>query len=787
MAAMFRAPIVTATAIGWRQVFGFGQCGSSNDDRFWARVRASQLSMLNRYVPFNVALMAINLGALVWMLRDAVDPGFVAGWSAIMSGLAALWMARWARSRSVPEAETATPREFWSISAEVASFGMVWGALMFHMLPLVDVEVQTVMVLLSATAMGACSFAAVMLPVCGGVLVLSIAGLTLAGLPAGSPLSSPMVWLAFASLAVLALRGILVTSFAMMARLRTQTENAEATEVIGLLLGEFEAHGSDWLIEVDVNGGLQHISPRLCEVAGRSREALLGQPLHSLLGPDQRDTAVRGAKRAMIRHFERRVPFRDFIVPVAVGEELRWWSLTGTPKFDVQGEFAGFRGVGCDVSEARRASDRIAELARFDPLTGLANRALIRSSIAEELGSAARGGGQFALLFIDLDRFKQVNDSLGYHAGDVLLREVAVRLRDVAGASPRIGRLGGDEFAIVMSSCTARRADRLAKSVVEALSRPFLIEDHGVSIGASVGYALGPGDGDSVDTLLRAADLALYEVKGNGRGAACRFVPEIKLRAQERRELEADLAQALDRGELSLAFQPIVEAADERIVGFEALLRWTHPRLGMIPPIKFIPVAEDTGLICRIGDWVIQEACKWAARWPQDIRIAVNLSALQFDDVNLPRTIRNALIASDIAPDRLELEITESVFLNDRPATAAMIARLRALGIRFALDDFGTGYSSLGYLRKADFSRIKIDRSFVQRAASDEGESTAIIQAIVSLATSLGMATTAEGTETRAEFEACRALGCGQIQGYLFGRPMPPEDATALVTLRVAA
>ena len=252
-------------------------------------------------------------------------------------------------------------------------------------------------------------------------------------------------------------------------------------------------------------------------------------------------------------------------------------------------------------------------------------------------------------------------------------------------------------------------------------------------------------------------------------------------RAVERRALEHDLARALDRGELSLAFQPIVDAADERIVGFEALLRWTHPTLGNVPPAKFIPVAEDTGLIVRIGAWVIEQALACAARWPAHLGLAVNLSALQFDDPRLPDTIARALARHGIAPERLELEITESVFLNERPATAAMIARLKALGVRFALDDFGTGYSSLGYLRKAEFSRIKIDRSFVQRAAADESESTAIIQAIVALAANLGMTTTAEGTETRAEFEACRALGCGQVQGYLFGRPMSAADADALV------
>lgn len=418
---------------------------------------------------------------------------------------------------------------------------------------------------------------------------------------------------------------------------------------------------------------------------------------------------------------------------------------------------------------------------RFDPLTGLANRALLR----EIIGAALDGSG-CALLFIDLERFKTVNEVLGHAAGDTILRAVAARLRALAGPAATVGRLGGDQFAVVLAPANPRRAVQLASHIVAELGRPEPVAGQPVTIKARVGYAFGPQDGDTVDALLRAADLALHEVKGSRRSVACRYAPALQQRAAHRRALEVDLEGALGRGELSLAFQPIVEAADESIVGFEALLRWTHPELGDIPPMKFIPVAERTGQIVRIGAWVLREACAWVARCPDHIRVAVNLSALQFEDPALPATIAAALDEHGIAPERLELEITESVFLNENPATRAMMGRLKAMGLRFALDDFGTGYSALGYLRRSDFSRIKIDRSFVQRAAAAETESTAIIQAIVALAASLGMATTAEGTETRAEFEACRMLGCGQVQGYLFGRPMRGDAATALIELQAA-
>ncbi|PZN93650.1 MAG: diguanylate cyclase [Alphaproteobacteria bacterium] len=773
---MFRPPIAVTSAIGWRQVFGFGQ----GADPFFARVRAAQLQALNRYVPFNVTLMTINIAAMIWSMRAAAEFDFLLGWGALMGGLALLWTLRFRGVARRGDAIEASREMFWSVSAEVGAFGVCWAALVLHMLPLAALDAQALLVLLSLTAMGACGFAAAVMPVCGIALVTVIGTATVAAIPPGSPLASPMVALAFLTFALLIVRGVIVTSFAMMARMRTQSDLTERTEVVRLLLNEFEANGSDWLIEVDTEARLTHVSPRLADVAKRPREALLGQPLLALLG-DERHREGRASVKALTNSFIARRAFRDITIPVAVAGETRWWALSGTPKIDGSGQFSGFRGVGRDVTEVRRSHERIAQLARFDPLTGLANRALFREALDDALARATRTQKCCALLFIDLDRFKAVNDTMGHSVGDKLLREAAGRLRDAVGGGATVARLGGDEFAVMLPEAQPRRAEAVAHSIVEALARPFEIDGQLVGIGGSVGYALGPADGASVDRLLKSADLALYEVKSNGRGAACRYVPEIRERADERRALEADLAQALDRGELSLAFQPVVEAADEHIVGFEALLRWTHPTLGNIPPTKFIPVAEDTGLIIPIGHWVIRTACAWAARWPSDIRIAVNLSPAQIDDPALIAVVEAALADNKLDPARLELEITESLFLNEKAATIEKLAALKAIGVRFALDDFGTGYSSLGYLHKAAFSRIKIDRSFVSRATQSNGEASAIISAIVNLAHSLDMATTAEGTETRAEFEAIRALGCEQVQGYLFGRPMPPEAATALV------
>ncbi len=786
MSVMFKPPTIVTAPIGWWQVFGFAQ----GHDPFFARARAAQLQALNRYVPFNTALMALNVTALLVTLDGIADPGFLISWGLVMAGLALLWTLRFLRIRQRGEATEASPALFWTVTAEVVAFGAGWTAMLVHLLPHAGVETQALLLLLSVTAMGACGFAAAVMPVCAMLLVAIIGGGAVLAIPTGSPLAMPAIMLAFATFAALIIRGVIVTSFAMMARMRTQTELGDRNEVVRLLLNEFEANGSDWLIEVDDQGRLTHVSPRLADVARRPRADLLGQPLLSLLGKEKRGEA-RAAVRALAATFESRRAFRDISVPVDVGGETRWWALSGTPKTDVTGRFSGYRGVGRDVTEARRSHDRIAQLARFDPLTGLANRALFREALEDALARAARTGKSCALLFIDLDRFKAVNDTLGHSAGDRLLRETAGRLRDAIGGGATIARLGGDEFAVMLPDASSRRADAVAAAIVARLAQPFDLDGHAATVGASVGYALGPGDGASVETLLKSADLALYEVKTNGRGAACRYQPAIRERADERRALEVDLALALERGELSLAFQPVVEASDEHIVGFEALLRWTHPVRGNIPPVTFIPIAEATGLIIPIGEWVIETACAWAARWPAHVRVAVNLSPAQIDDPQLITTVQAALARNDLDPERLELEITESLFLNEKPATLSTLAALRGLGISFALDDFGTGYSSLGYLQKASFSRIKIDRSFVSRATQPGSEAGAIIQAIVNLAHSLDMVTIAEGTETREEFERCRALGCEQVQGYLFGKPMPPEEATALVRpvvkLRIAA
>lgn len=766
MSVMFRPPSLASQAIGWKQVFGFGH----GTDPFFARVRAAQLAAMNRYVPFNVTLVMVNVLMLVNVMGRHPEHVFMSVWATILGGLSALWILRFRRVKAQGVHDTASALQFWMITLEVLSFGILWAVMSVVMASDASSAGQGLILLLSIVAMGACGFATAVMPVCG-ILSTSFIGLgIMVALPADSLVYTPPVMVALATYWLVIVRGIVVTSFALMARMRAQEALREQGEVVRLLLHEFEANGSDFLFEVDEHGCLTHVSKRLCDVAQRERGWLFGRPLSALMADDD-DAQARGLRHS----FMQQGAFRDVVLSVVVGGEVRWWAFSGTPKFDAAGQFSGFRGVGRDVTEVKRSQERIAMLARFDPLTGLANRTLFHDRFEAMLGGNA---ASCVLLLVDLDYFKRVNDSLGHAVGDLLLIEVAARLREVAG-SAMVARLGGDEFAVLIEADEAAGA-ALATMLVARMGEPFVVDSHQLQIGVSLGWALATADGDDVEGLLKCAGLVLYEAKSAGRGRALRFAPALRVRAEERQAIEKALVGAMAADQFSLAFQPVVCAADERIVSFEALLRWEHPVLGRVGPDRFISIAEETGLIVPIGHWVIREALRWAAHWPDHISVAVNLSPAQMDDDLLIPVIKAALEEFGIAAERLELEITERLFMVETPAMATRMKALNALGIRFALDDFGTGYSAMGYLQKAAFSRIKIDRSFVSRAGLGT-EASAIIAAIVHLAQSLGMVTTAEGTETRAEFELCRDLGCEQMQGYFFGRPMPPEDATALV------
>jgi diguanylate cyclase (GGDEF)-like protein len=443
-------------------------------------------------------------------------------------------------------------------------------------------------------------------------------------------------------------------------------------------------------------------------------------------------------------------------------------------------EDGGWVSTHEDVTERRRAEARIRHMARHDALTDLANRSLLKERIEVALARRAESES-FAVLCLDLDRFKSVNDTLGHPVGDALLKAVAARLQDCVGRDDTLARFGGDEFAIVqMSSAQPQAATALAQKVIAALSEPFTIEGHQILIGCSVGIALAPADGADADQLLKNGDMALYRVKGEGRGACRFFEPEMDARMQARRLLELDLRRALQNGDFELHYQPVVNLGTNEVTSFEALLRWRHPQRGMVSPADFIPLAEEIGLIVPLGEWVLRRACTDAATWPDSIKVAVNLSPAQFKSRRLLESVITALAVSKLSANRLELEITEGVLLDDHDTTLAILHQLRGFGVRIAMDDFGTGYSSLSYLRSFPFDKIKIDSSFI-RTIADEDSSLAIIRAVTGLSTSLGMMTTAEGVETEEQLARVRAEGCTEVQGFIFSAARPSDEVMELV------
>jgi diguanylate cyclase (GGDEF)-like protein/PAS domain S-box-containing protein len=556
----------------------------------------------------------------------------------------------------------------------------------------------------------------------------------------------------------------------------------EKEAVVSLLLREFEENEADWLWEVDPARRLRSVSPRFAFALGRSQADVEGKPLLEMIaGRNWENGQFPASLHDLAERLKNRENFSNTLVQVSILGEERWWELSGTPMRDEQGRFTGFRGVGSDVTEQRKSSEKIAYLARYDTLTQLPNRLHLTEALGEALRYAVQWRTRCALLMVDLDRFKAINDSLGHMTGDKLLGQVSARLQALMGENQMCGRLGGDEFAIVIRDASTPGVIRnLARQVIDRLSEPYQVDHHTLYVGASVGSAEGPRDGNSVEEMMRNADLALYRAKDMGGGEHCRFEQELHASAEERRSLEASLRKALGRDEMILHYQPVVDARSEKVVSFEALVRWNSAEHGFVSPGKFIPLAEDTRLIVPIGQWVMRQACQEARNWPEDIKVNVNVSPEQLLEPGFHEEVVQALAVSGLRPERLEIEVTESIFLRDASVARNALEQVMALGCSVALDDFGTGYSSLGYLRKLRFSTIKVDRTFVQGAAQGSAESLAIINAVVAMAQSLKMTTTAEGVETVEEAELIRNLGCDKIQGFYFGRPMTADDARGL-------
>ncbi|WP_284124774.1 putative bifunctional diguanylate cyclase/phosphodiesterase [Parerythrobacter aestuarii] len=748
----------------------------------WSRLRALQYARVGQRTRLRVISHIVVGILLVWTVWGVLPLVAIAGWAAALAlAVAHLtgrdWMLRRSESRRLGR-EEANQHTLAAVLCAIA-----WSSVlvMTHVFgtPADLLRVWIVVALLpvgSAIVLGSAPAGAVAYLVT--ICTTAIATLALAGhYPAAASGACMIVIIGY---------GIVTRADAYLRGVVAEEGMAERNEVVSLLLREFEENEADWLWQIDTTRKVRSASPRFAFALGCEPEEAEGRPFLQLIAGKAWDTGqFPTSLHDLAERLKRRESFSNLLVKVSIGAESRWWELSGTPMLDGKGQHIGFRGVGSDVTEQRESSEKIAYLARYDTLTELPNRLMLNEALGEAMRFARQWRSRCAFLMIDLDRFKQVNDSLGHLVGDRLLAQVSARLKDIMSDNELCGRLGGDEFAIVVRDASDRsRVDKVARKIIDRLSQPYEVDHHTLYVGASVGSAIAPRDGKTVEELMRNADLALYRAKDLGGGEHCSYEPALHASAEERRKLEFSLRKALEQDEFKLVFQPVVHAGSEDIVSFEALLRWISKEHGFVGPDKFIPLAEDTRLIVPIGTWVLEQACIEAASWPAPTKINVNVSPEQLIEPDFAATVVRALSISGLDASRLELEVTESIFLRDADVARGALEEVMALGCQVALDDFGTGYSSLGYLRKLRFSTIKVDRTFVQGAAQGSNESIAIIRAVVAMADSLGMTTTAEGVENAEEAKMIRDMGCTKIQGYYFGRPMPSDEARMLFDRR---
>ena len=750
----------------------------------WSRMRALQYVRLAQVARTHAIIQGIAGLAVVWLFRPLANPGQLAVWLLALAvslhfgaraGLAFRHVGRRMPARRLILAHllaTALNAAVWAMPMlELAQNGPsqarieMWTILALLMaasaivIPAVPLATTIFAVVAGATTVAAFCWRHdfVMADVAGLFSLVTIGG------------------------AIEASRNYLISRIA-------EAGAAEHNELVSLLLREDEEGEANWLWETDTRQCVGAPSQRFIDALGLDAAEVTGQRLIALLAGGVSGQTPHASLRALADKLATHDSFSSLAVRVSIRGEERWWELSGCPRYDADGGFLGFRGVGADVTAERERSERIAWLARYDTLTGLPNRMALTEALREAMGQARLRQGSCAFLMIDLDRFKAVNDSLGHLIGDQLLARVSERLTTLGGKRDTCARLGGDEFAIVIADAAdGAKVEAIAAAAIQRLSEPYDVEGHRLSVGASIGSAIAPGDGDGIETLMRHADLALYRAKDEGGGVHCRYTPGMSARAEERRRLETALRGALARDEISLHFQPIVGADDLAVTGYEAMARWYSPEDGLIGPDRFIPIAEETRMSAPIGEWVLRAACAAAAQWPEGIALAVNVSAEQLLDPGFLDSVVRALAGSTLAPQRLSIEVTEAIFSRDAVTARAVLEGVLALGCRVTLDDFGTGQSALSHLRALHFSTIKIDRSFVRGGAQGNRESLAIMRAAVAVASSLEMDVIVEGVENAEELALARKLNCSGVQGFLLGAPVTGEQVLDAVRPRDAS
>ncbi|MFZ5548232.1 MAG: putative bifunctional diguanylate cyclase/phosphodiesterase [Pseudomonadota bacterium] len=737
-----------------------------------AELRARHVEAVLRVMPLVVLAHLLNAGLVVLALRSRVPLAELLAWCALMLLTCLLPMHSWQRWRT-RVVQRVAPAAIWRAMLHAAWMAALWAVVPLLWIPHAEpAQALLLSVLISGVMCSGAFIMATLLPASLAHVAVLGAGAIAALLRTGDPVLALLSAMVVIYMVVVVV-GVRAVGRLFSARLQSLREAERQGQMVGLLLRDFEEHSVDVLWEIDRRGRFTHVSDRLTRLLGRERAQLQASSLVATLADrcqeDEEPSGLQGLKRALTQG----KPFRDLVLRVKLREGTGWWSVTAKPLLDDQGVGIGWRGVLSDVTKQRQTHQHLAWLAHFDSLTGLANRVQLRERLSQCLPAPGQPPRRSALLCLDLDNFKSINDSLGHSVGDAVLRLVAERLQAAVRRSDLLARLGGDEFAVVLDDVRSdEEVLQLAQRLVEALNRPAEIEGRTVPLGASLGLALVPEHGQTIDEVLGNADLALYAAKEHGRGRYEMFAPWLGQRNRRVVLIESALREAGRHGDFSIEWQPQVEVGGWRVVSAEALLRWRHPELGQVSPAEFVPVAEKCGLIGEIGAWVLARACAEAQAALPGLSISVNVSPVQLMAPAFLADVERALRDSGLPPSRLEIEITESVFMDDATAALAHLHALKRLGVRIALDDFGTGYSAFQYLRRFPFDTLKIDRAFVRELMTHH-DARAIVRTIVQLAGTLGMQTIAEGVEEPVQLEVLRHAGCQVIQGYLVARPLP--------------
>ncbi|MDR7376739.1 diguanylate cyclase (GGDEF)-like protein [Rhodoferax ferrireducens] len=741
-----------------------------------ASYRGRQYHAVLRQLPMSSSGNAVTALALCAIFWNKADRGILLGLTLVIWILGAINFWLWQQRKPMAASTPVSIRTLRAFALLIAAAAACFVAMLGYLFGVADGGGRLLLTAVLAAFIAMGSWMCACLPLTGIAWGLTMC----AGTALIFATRQEMVYTYLLGLlgvyTVVVVATVLVSSRVFLAGLKAETEIERQKQLVGLLLNDFEANASDWLWETDRQGCLSHVSVRLAEAMGVAPAALQGRPLLELLAsmhplPTNDQAAMLAGLGACLAQGS---PFRDLVVSAQVAGQPQWWSLTAKPLLDASGRHQGWRGVGSNITAVRQRELEMQRLAHVDTLTGLANRHQFGQRLAGYFASG-QAVVPCSLLLLDLDNFKTVNDSLGHAVGDQLLQEVARRLSAQVGADALLARLGGDEFALIVRGRLSReQAERYGAQLQAALAQPWRVDNHSIEVHASIGVGFAPADAGTAEQLLKVSDMALYAAKAAGRHTLRFFDPAMDVRARHKLGLLSDLGLALQRGEFVLHYQPQMELASGALLGFEALVRWQHPVRGLVSPLEFISLAEESGLIVPLGAWVMRQACLDAMHWPAHLRVAVNLSAVQFGNADVLHTLQDALQHSGLACERLELEITESTLMRDSQAALQVLHALRSQGVRVALDDFGTGYSSLSYLRSFPLDKLKIDRSFISLMDNPAGDSSAvaIVQAIIQLAQALHLETTAEGVETLAQRDTLRRIGCLQAQGYLIAKPM---------------